>query len=65
MEAATETAVKCNIRGGICFTLPEKYQKSIWKLIEQRERETKRKIDVDFFKVNAPAYIRDVDNGEA
>jgi len=64
MEHVTETAVKCSKRGGICFTFPEKYKQAIWKMIAERERETRYRIDVDFFKANVPAYISDVDNAD-
>lgn len=60
MEKVTETAVKCSIRGGVCFTLPEKYKSAIWKMIDEYEREMKHRIGLDFFKANVPAYVNDV-----
>ena len=63
MEAVTETATKCSMRGGICFTFPAKYADGIIKFISYIEKEAKiQRIDLDSFQKNIPAIIEKIEN---
>ncbi|GHU92761.1 hypothetical protein FACS1894208_00570 [Clostridia bacterium] len=73
IEDVTATAAKCSRRGGICFILPSKYERAIWKFIETTEHErspehvhrgVENRIFLDFFRGNIPVYVNDVDTAD-